>query len=209
MSTFTELQPAAEVAVPLDPPATSASETGATGAGTAAAAAGAMARLAGAMPSADTVKGKLAEVWSRSRAWSEFANTSQMTRPEPAEVLDRIKENMEHYAFNYMVILLVASALTVMTSPLAFLGGIFIALAYCYLFFLNPEAFKVAGVTLDNNFKAAVILLFSLVILWLTGAGAAFTGLVVFVGIVAIGHATFRKPPGEADFDTAYTPATV
>lgn len=161
------------------------------------------------VPSLDTLKERMGDVWSRSRPWGEFLNTSQMGRPEFAELFDRVKENAEYYAFNYLVILLVMSALTVLTSPLAFLGGLFIVMAYFYLYFLNPEPLVVAGITFDNNIKAAVIMLFSLVVLWLTGAGATFTVLVAVVGVVALTHAAVRRPPGEADFETAYTPATV
>lgn len=132
-----------------------------------------------------------------------------MSKPEMADLFERVKENAEYYAFNYLVILLVMSALTVLTSPLAFLGGLFIVMAYFYLYFLNPEPVTFLGITFDNNIKAAFIMLFSLVILWLTGAGATFTGLLLVVGIIAVTHAAVRRPPGEADFETAYTPATV
>lgn len=132
-----------------------------------------------------------------------------MSKPEFGDLFDRIKENFEYYAFNYLVILLVMSALTVLTSPLAFLGGLFIVLAYFYLYFLNPDPIVVAGITLDNNIKAAFIMLFSLIVLWLTGAGATFTVLLAVVAIVALTHAAVRRPPGEADFETEYTPATV
>lgn len=148
-------------------------------------------------------------VWQRSRPWSEFANTAQMNKPHFAELFDRIKENAEHYAFNYLVVLLCLSALTILTSPLAFLGGLFIVFAYFYLYFLNPDPISVAGMTVDNNVKAVVILFFSLIVLWLTGAGATFTTLVVVVAIISVTHAAIRRPPGEADFETAYTPATV
>lgn len=80
---------------------------------------------------------------------------------------------------------------------------------YVYLFFLNPEPFVIAGMSIDNSMKAVVILFFSLVVLWLTGAGATFTTLVIVVGVIAVTHAAIRRPPGEADFETEYTPATV
>jgi PRA1 family protein 1 len=207
MSTFTELKPSA-TASELPAPAT-ASDTAMSAGATAAAAASAMSRVASAMPSAETVKDRVADVWTRSRPWGEFLNTAQMNRPELSEVLERVKENMEYYAFNYLVVLLVMSALTIITSPLAFLGGVFIFAAYFYLYFLNPEPIVVLGISMDKNVKAAAIMIFSLVVLWLTGAGATFTGLVVVVGIIAVTHAALRKPPGEADFETAYTPATV
>jgi PRA1 family protein 1 len=210
MSTFTELKPSA-TSSELPAPATSAaaSDTAMSAGATAAAAASAISRVASVIPSAETVKDRVADVWTRSRPWGEFGNTAQMNRPEVSEVLERVKENAEYYAFNYLVILLVMSALTVITSPLAFLGGLFIVGAYFYLYFLNPEPIVLLGISMDKNVKAAAIMLFSLVVLWLTGAGATFTGLVVVVGIIALTHAAVRKPPGEADFETAYTPATV
>lgn len=184
-------------------PAESGSTTSASGA------VSALSKMAGFMPSVDSLKERMGDVWSRSRPWGEFGNTAQMNKPELGELLERVKENGEYYAFNYLVILLIMSGLTILTSPLAFLGGIFIVLAYFYLYFLNPEPLVVAGITFDNNVKAGFILLFSLVVLWLTGAGATFTMLVVVVGIIAVTHAAIRRPPGEADFETAYTPATV
>lgn len=199
MSTFTELKPASS-----DMPAAPA-ESGAT----TATAVTALGRVAGLVPSLDSVKERMGDVWSRSRPWAEFSNTAQMSKPEMGELFERVKENGEYYAFNYLVILLLMSGLTILTSPLAFLGGLFIVLAYFYLYFLNPEPLVFAGITFDNNVKAAAIMLFSLVVLWLTGAGATFTGLVVVVAVVAVTHAAVRKPPGEADFETAYTPATV
>lgn len=132
-----------------------------------------------------------------------------MSKPEFADLFDRIKENFEYYAFNYLVILLVMSALTILSSPLAFLGGLFTVFAYFYLYFLNPEPIVIAGITLDNNVKAAFIMLFSLVVLWLTGAGAIFTTLMLVVAVIALTHAAVRRPPSEADFETEYTPATV
>lgn len=202
MSTFAKLETTIELPTPPPEtsPAPSASAPGALGN---------LSTVAAFMPSIESLKNRMGDVWSRSRPWAEFTNTSQMSKPEFAELFDRIKENAEYYAFNYLVILLFMSALTILTSPLSFLGGLFIALTYFYLYFLNPEPLVIAGLTVDNNFKAAFITLFSLVILWLTGAGATFTVLVAVVGVIALTHAAVRRPPGEADFETAYTPATV
>lgn len=208
MASFTDLKPSATTG-DLPAPATSLPADASAGATSAVAAVTALGRVAAFAPSMDGVKEKLGDVWTRSRPWSEFANTSQMGRPELGDVAERVRENAEHYAFNYLVILVVMSALTILTSPLAFLGGMFIVAAYSYLYFLNPEPLVIAGITFDNNVKAAAITLFSLVVLWLTGAGATFSGLVFFVALVAVTHAALRKPPGEADFETAYTPATV
>lgn len=207
MATFTELQPSTTGELPA--PSTSNNADATAPASTSASTLSAMTRLASFVPSIDSLKEQMGSIWARSRPWSEFANTAQMNKPQVSDTFDRVKENLEYYAFNYLVILLCLSALTVLTSPLAFLGGLFIVFAYVYLFFLNPEPLVVAGMSLDNNIKAVFILVFSLVMLWLTGAGATFTTLVVVVAIISLTHAAIRRPPGEADFDTVYTPATV
>lgn len=216
MATFTELKPASNTELPAPATANLNNDLGNGTSGTASAsgsastsALSAVSRLASFVPSLDTLKERMGTVWSRSRPWNEFANTAQMNKPHFSELFDRVKENVEYYAFNYLVILLCLSALTILTSPLAFLGGLFIVLAYVYLYFLNPEPIVVAGISLDNNVKAVFILIFSLIMLWLTGAGATFTTLVVVVAFISLTHAAIRRPPGEADFETAYTPATV
>lgn len=207
MATFTELQkPTTETAIPLDAPAGTA---GSASAVTESGSGNLVSRLMSTLPTADVIRSKLGEVWERSRSWSDFFNTSQMNRPAPSEVMERVKENLEHYAFNYLVILLVLSAFTILTSPFTFLGGLFVAAAYAYLFLLNPEPLKIAGMDVGNNAKAGIVMFVAIATLWLTGAGAAFTSLIVVVAFIAIGHAAARKPPGEADFETAYTPATV
>lgn len=212
MAAFTELKPSSVTELPAPSTsngATTSESGGATGALPSVSALSAVTHLASLVPSLDSLKERLGTVWARSRPWGEFANTAQMNKPQFPELFDRVKENAEYYAFNYLVVLLCLSALTVLTSPLAFLGGVFIVGAYFYLYFLNPEPLIVAGLTIDNNIKAVLIMLFSLVMLWLTGAGATFTTLVVVVAIISLTHAAIRRPPGEADFETAYTPATV
>lgn len=214
MATFTELKPTSTTDLPA--PATSQTNGDGTAANGAAAsnsssapALAAVSRLASFVPSLETIKERMGTVWSRSRPWSEFANTAQMNKPHFSELFDRVKENIEYYSFNYLVILLCLSALTILTSPLAFLGGLFIVLAYVHLYFLNPEPITIAGISVDNNVKAVLIMIFSLVVLWLTGAGATFTTLVLVVAFISLTHAAIRRPQGEADFETAYTPATV
>jgi len=124
-------------------------------------------------------------------------------------VVDRVQENGRYYQMNYLLILVVLGALTILTSPLSFLGGFLMLIAYVYLFVVHPEPLKLGGVELDAKPKALLMVLLSVGVLWLTGAGATFTSLIVVVGVIALVHAAVRRPAGDLDFDTAYTPATV
>jgi hypothetical protein len=161
------------------------------------------------LPTGAEIRQRLFQVWSNSQPWNEFLNTSQMNLPPFSELRDRLQQNLTHYGHNYAVILLVLSGITVLVSPFAILGLFTIFAAYLYLFVLHPEALVLGSLQLDNRAKSVFLLVFSLLLLGLTGAGATFTSLVAVVALIALVHATVRKPPGEADFETSYTPAVV
>ncbi|KAA8494039.1 PRA1 family protein D [Porphyridium purpureum] len=170
-------------------------------------AAGAVGALMKYVPSADTLKERAVEIWSHSRPWGEFMNTAQMKlNTNPAELKDRMMENYTYYFYNYLVVLLVLSILTILTSPLSILGGFFILVAYVYLFVMNPEPIEVAGMHLDNKAKGVMVIVLSLIILWITGAGATFTGLLFTMAVLSSIHAALRKGSSEVDFETAYEP---
>jgi len=65
------------------------------------------------------------------------------------------------------------------------------------------------NLTLDNRGKSVAVALFALFVLWITGAGRTFTTLVSTIGFVSLVHAAVRKPPTEADFDTAFASSAV
>lgn len=161
------------------------------------------------LPTAAEIRERLFQVWNNSQPWNEFLNTSQMSLPPFSDLRDRLQQNLRHYGYNYAVILLVLSGITVLVSPFAILGLIMIFAAYLYFFVLHPDALVVGSLQLDNRAKSIFLLIISLLLLGLTGAGATFTSLVAVVTLIALIHASLRKPPGEADFETAYTPAVV
>lgn len=182
------------------PPAgTAAASASAVGA----AAGGAISAVAGLVPSTEVIKARLGSVWSESRPWAEFGNLSQMARPEVSEVVERVQENGRYYQMNYLLILVVLGALTILTSPLSFLGGFCVLVAYVYLFVVHPEPLRLGGVDLDSKAKAVMMVLLSVAALWVTGAGATFTSLIVVVGVIALAHAAVRRPAGP------YTPDRV
>mmetsp|Transcript_3216 Transcript_3216/g.6986 ORF Transcript_3216/g.6986 Transcript_3216/m.6986 type:complete len:199 (-) Transcript_3216:1186-1782(-) len=178
---------------------------GSAGSQALAAAAGVLSALSARAPSGDDMKGKALAIISNSRPWSEFANSSQMSVPSVSEIRDRVEQNSQYYIYNYATILVALSVITVLVSPLSILGLVAILGAYTFLYILNPDRIQVGPVSLDQRTKGAALALFALIILWLTGAGSTFITLLCVVGCVSVVHMLLRKPPGEADFDTAFT----
>ncbi|KAK4536307.1 hypothetical protein CDCA_CDCA08G2332 [Cyanidium caldarium] len=170
---------------------------------------GVMAAVLQRLPTAGDVRARFGDLWTKSRPWAEFFNTAAMNKPEMPELRERISQNLQYYAYNYATVFAVLVVFMVLVSPLSILGALAIFALYTYLFVLHPDPWVALGerLTIDNRAKSGIILVFSLVVLWLTGAGATFTSLLAVVGVIALGHAAIRKPPGEADFETAFQPA--
>jgi hypothetical protein len=158
------------------------------------------------LPTGEDFRARLGDLWTRSRPWGEFFNTAAMNKPDLSELRERVSQNLAHYAYNYATIFAVLVVLMVLVSPLSILGALAIFALYTYLFALNPEPITAFGehLVLDSRGKSIVVLVFSLVILWLTGAGATFSTLLFVVATIALAHAAVRKPPGEADFETGF-----
>lgn len=167
-----------------------------------------VAAILGRLPTATDLRTRVGDLWSKSRPWSEFVNTAAMNRPELAELRERVPQNLAHYAYNYATVFAVLVVFMVLVSPLSILGAVLIFALYTYLFVMNPEPLRLFAerVTVGNREKSGVVVVFSLVVLWLTGAGATFTALLFVVAAIALGHAAVRKPPNEADFETAFQP---
>jgi len=157
------------------------------------------------LPSSEDVKGKALNVLSHSRPWAEFANSSQMNVPPVSEIRDRLEQNSQYYCYNYAVILFALTFVTVLVSPLSILGIVVIMAAYTFLYIMHPDRISVGKFHLDQRTKGVALVLFALLVLWLTGAGSTFITLLCVVSCISVIHMLIRKPPGEADFDTAYS----
>mmetsp|Transcript_7762 Transcript_7762/g.14088 ORF Transcript_7762/g.14088 Transcript_7762/m.14088 type:complete len:202 (+) Transcript_7762:46-651(+) len=163
------------------------------------------------LPSGPEFKDKVSNIWGSSRPWTEFANTSQMNIPSLPEAKDRITQNAWYYLSNYLVILLVLSAITILVSPLAILGVFGIAATYAYLFVVNPERIVLGNgkVIVEQRVKGVILAVCSLLSLWITGAGSTFATLLVVVSIISLVHILLRKPPDDADFNSSFPSSVV
>lgn len=168
---------------------------------------GAMALATRYLPSADTLKDSFLGVFSKTQPWGEFFNTKQFAMPQPSEVPDRVKENVQHYAFNYLVILLLLSFFFVLTKPLSLISVVIVGLGYYVLFMASPDTpVKIGPLELDTSVKkGSVLAVGGIILFWITGAVATLMSLVGTVAILGGVHALMRKPASEPDFESGFT----
>jgi len=164
-----------------------------------------LAGLTSRMPSGSDLRDQSNQIWSKSRPWAEFSNTAQMNIPTMLDLKERISSNSVYYLYNYLIILVVLSVLTVLVSPLSILGLFVIGSTYYFMYIMHADRpLQVKGMVLDSRMKGVALAVVSLVILYITGAGATFTTLFMVVAVISLAHMAIRKPPSEADFDTVY-----
>lgn len=137
----------------------------------------------------------------RARPWLEFFDLSAI---KPADGLsgyiDRLRRNCTYFVFNYLILGLGLSLLSVVTKPFAIIGCCL--LIWVYFRFFGSETvsdeFNFIGITLDMYGKIGAMFLLSLFLFWLTAGGLQI--LISFVSasaVVAVIHGLVRKPHQE------------
>lgn len=152
----------------------------------------------GARASAEWVGARGTRASSRARPWLEFIDFSAFG---PAEgglngYLERIKLNAPYFMFNYLMLGLVLTCVSVITKPVALLGTVVVLWLYFQFFGVEAtEEYYFMGFSLDDSEKLGVLVAIGLVTFWLTAGGfGIFLSVCSAVIFVTLLHGAFRKP---------------
>lgn len=143
-------------------------------------------------------------VTSRARPWLEFADLSALGPAQGGakEYLRRFRVNVRWFMLNYIVIGLVMAAISVITKPLALLGAVLLIWVYFQLFGAaqeGQEEVRFLGLMLDDEEKAGLMLVLSIVVFWISTDGfEVIMSVVLGTLIIAIIHGSLRKPHQDA-----------
>lgn len=148
------------------------------------------------------VSGDLAT--SRARPWLEFFDLSAFKLVEEGgfkAYIDRLRINGPYFIFNYVILGLLLSIISVITKPVAIVGVV--ALVWIYFQFFGSETgehdFKFFGFSFNHAQKVGAMVILALIVFWVTAGGLEiFFSILTATTIVGIGHAVFRKPSNNA-----------
>lgn len=125
------------------------------------------------------------------RPWSEFVNARKFALPAAAASGGkRILRNLDLYYSNYFIIFLVFLTFAILTSPILLLA-IGACLGVCYYIKLKnkDKTVTIMGRELNAMQQYSAIMLMSVPLLWLLGAGAAFSWVVGSTIVLTLLHA--------------------
>ncbi|CAI9097227.1 OLC1v1033602C1 [Oldenlandia corymbosa var. corymbosa] len=155
----------------------------------------------------DTVRNGIAA----RRPWSELLDRSAFNKPESlSEATQRIRKNYAYFRVNYIAIITVVLAISLLTNPLSLilLAGLLAAWLFLY-FFRNPSdgPLTIFGRQFSDLETIALLVVSTIFVVFLTSVGSVLvSALMVGLAIVAV-HGAFRVPE-DLFLDEQESPAT-
>lgn len=129
------------------------------------------------------------------RPWGEFINFKNIKLPANGPVAGkRVLRNLDLYYGNYSAIFLVFLTFAIITSPILLLAiGLSVGVCYYIKFKYKDRNVTVFGRELNPMQQYAGIMLSSIPLLWLLGAGAAFSWVVGLTVLVTVLHSLLHN----------------
>ncbi|CAN8068176.1 unnamed protein product [Agarophyton chilense] len=144
-----------------------------------------------------------AQATSRARPWLEFFDLSAFGLAEGgiSGCVDRLKINIPYFLFNYVLIGLIMTVLSVITKVGALIGTLVVVWIYFQFFGVEHENedYQIMGFSLDTSEKIGFLVLLGGLVFWFTAGGIElFFEVLTAIAFVAILHGSFRKPSPNA-----------
>ncbi|ANM68242.1 Prenylated rab acceptor PRA1 [Arabidopsis thaliana x Arabidopsis arenosa] len=134
---------------------------------------------------------------SQRRPWLELVDRSAISRPESlTDAYSRIRRNLPYFKVNYVTIVSLVLALSLLSHPFSLLVllCLFCAWIFLYLFRPSDQPLVVLGRTFSDRETLGVLVILTIVVVFLTSVGSLLTSaLMIGFGIVCL-HGAFRVP---------------
>ncbi|XP_010937957.1 PRA1 family protein B3 [Elaeis guineensis] len=131
------------------------------------------------------------------RPWSELIDSSAFSRPDSlADAASRVRKNLSYFRVNYLALLAVVLALSLLSHPFSLLVLLSLLAAWCFLYLFRPAdpPLVILGRTFSDRETLGALVLLTILVVFLTSVGSLLiSALMVGVAIVAI-HGAFRVP---------------
>ncbi|KAE8694829.1 PRA1 family protein B2 [Hibiscus syriacus] len=135
--------------------------------------------------------------FSHCRPWYELIDRTAMARPENlTDAYSRIRRNLSYFKVNYITLVAVVLASSLLSHPLSLLVllGLLAAWLFLYLFRPSDQPLVIIGRTFSDRETLGVLVVLTLFVVFLTSIGSLLISAVLIgVAIVCL-HGAFRIP---------------
>ncbi|KAF8010553.1 hypothetical protein BT93_J1249 [Corymbia citriodora subsp. variegata] len=131
------------------------------------------------------------------RPWPELLDRSAFSRPHSlSDATSRLRRNASYFRVNYLALLALVLALSLLSHPLSLLTLLSLLAAWLFLYAFRPsdQPLVLLGRTFSDRETLAVLSLLTVVVVFLTSVGSLLiSASMVGLAIVAA-HGAFRDP---------------
>ncbi|KAL3650321.1 PRA1 protein B3 [Castilleja foliolosa] len=134
---------------------------------------------------------------SQRRPWSELIDRSALSRPDNlSDAASRIRKNFNYFRVNYVSLLALSLALSLLSHPFSLLVLLSLLAAWIFLYLFRPsdQPVVIAGRTFSDRETLGILLVSTVVVVFLTSVGSVLISAVLVGLAVVCVHGAFRMP---------------
>ncbi|XP_057736979.1 PRA1 family protein B3-like [Arachis stenosperma] len=144
-----------------------------------------------------SLSSSLRQGFSDRRPWSELLDRSSISRPESlSDAYSRIRKNASYFRVNYVTLIALALALSLVTHPFSLLVLLSLLAAWSILYLFRPsdQPLFLFGRTFSDRETVTALVVLTVFVVFVTSVGALLiSSLTVGLAVVCL-HGAFRVP---------------
>lgn len=135
--------------------------------------------------------------FSQRRPWSELVDRTAMSRPDSlAEAYSRIRKNLAYFKVNYVTLLGLVLAFSLLSHPFSLLVLLCLLGAWIFLYLFRPSDQPVVlfGRTFSDRETLGALVVLTIVVVFLTSVGSLLISALMVGAAIVCAHGAFRVP---------------
>lgn len=135
--------------------------------------------------------------FAQRRPWSELVDRTAFSRPESfSEAALRIRKNYTYFRVNYLSLVAVTLAFSLLTNPFSLLLLLSLLAAWMFLYLFRPSdpPLVLFGRTFSERETLGILLVLSVVVVFLTSVGSVLISALMVGMAIVCAHGAFRVP---------------
>ncbi|KAL9418675.1 hypothetical protein AB3S75_036597 [Citrus x aurantiifolia] len=135
--------------------------------------------------------------FSQRRPWSELVDRTAMSRPDSlAEAYSRIRRNLSYFKVNYVTLLGLVLAFSLLSHPFSLLVLLCLLGAWIFLYLFRPsdQPMVLFGRTFSDRETLGALVVLTIVVVFLTSVGSLLISALMVGAAIVCAHGAFRVP---------------
>ncbi|XP_051122801.1 PRA1 family protein B3-like [Andrographis paniculata] len=134
---------------------------------------------------------------SQRRPWSELIDRSSFSRPDTlSEAASRVRKNFSYFRVNYVSLIALSLALSLLTHPFSLLMLLALLAAWVFLYLFRPadQPLVIGGRTFSDRETLGILVVSTIVVIFLTTVGSLLISAMLVGLLIVCTHGAFRVP---------------